>query len=72
MGSSNLPTQRVPALAGGAYPEELDLSRADFVIPDDVCRQHWAAQRSMQSRDEDREVRREEARRILEANTPEM
>src|SRR5690606_8351188 len=42
------------------------------VIPEDVRRQHRAAQRAMRSRDEDREARREEARRILEASTPEM
>jgi len=42
------------------------------VIPDDVRRQHRAAQQSMRSRDESREARREEARRILEASTPEM
>ena len=42
------------------------------VIPDDVRRQHRAAQQSMRSRDEGREARREETRRILEATTPEM
>ena len=42
------------------------------VIPDDVRRQHRAAQQSTRSRDQDREARREETRRILEATTPEM
>ena len=42
------------------------------VIPDDVRRQHRAAQQSMRNGDEGREARREEARRILEASTPEM
>lgn len=42
------------------------------VIPDDLRKQHRAAQQSMRSRDEGREARREEARRILEASTPEM
>ena len=42
------------------------------VIPDDVRRQHRAAQQSMLGPAEDREARRQEARRILEATTPAM
>lgn len=50
----------------------LQRQRQMDVIPEDVRRQHRAAQRAMRSRDEGREARREEARRILEASTPEM
>lgn len=41
------------------------------VIPEDVRKQHQAAQEAMDARG-DREARREEARRILERTTPQM
>ena len=50
----------------------LQRQRQMDVIPEDVRRQHRAAQQSMRSRYEGRKARREEARRILEASTPEM